>query len=140
VADAPAHAVATCEIRAFRVAASGTQLKATLAWTDAPSLEGLGGLVNELYLQVETPSGEVRNWDSNPVTRVTNNVQQITVDDPGPGVYTFRVRGVSVTSHAPGAAPTGDLRQDFALVVAGAAPEAGDGGALWAMDPATAAG
>ncbi|MFB9662387.1 S8 family serine peptidase [Glycomyces mayteni] len=140
-ADAPAHAVATGEIRSFRVTAAdpGTALKATLVWTDAPSLEGLGGLVNELYLQVETPSGEVRNWDAGPVTRVTNNVQQVTVAAPEPGVYTIRVRGVSVTSRAPGAGPTADLRQDFALAVANAAPEAGDGGALWAMDPAATA-
>ncbi|SDK78574.1 Subtilase family protein [Glycomyces sambucus] len=136
-ADAPDHAVATGEIRTFRIEAADASrpLKATLVWTDAPSLEGLGGLVNELYLQLETPSGEVRNWDANPVTRVTNNVQQITVAAPGPGVYTVRVRGVSVTEHAPGAAPAGGLRQDFALAVANAAPEGGGGEALWAVAP-----
>ncbi|GAA1677216.1 hypothetical protein GCM10009830_25160 [Glycomyces endophyticus] len=139
-ADAPAHAVATGEIRAFRLRAAdpGGPLKATLVWTDAPSLEGLGGLVNELYLQLETPFGEVLNWDGNPVTRVTNNVQQITVAAPEAGVYTLRVRGVSVTQHAPGAAPTGGLRQDFALAVANAAPESGDAEPLWAIEPATA--
>jgi serine protease AprX len=139
-ADAPAHAVATGEIRTFRVQAAeaGAPLKATLVWTDAPSLEGLGGLVNELYLQIETPSGEILNWDDNPVTRVTNNVQQITVAAPEAGVYTVRVRGVSVTQHSPGAAPTGGLRQDFALAVANGAPEGGGVDALWPIEPATA--
>ncbi|MQM27741.1 S8 family serine peptidase [Glycomyces albidus] len=138
-ADAPAHAVATGEIRAFRLRAAdpGQPLKATLAWTDAPALEGLGGLVNELYLQLETPSGAILNWDDNPVTRVTNNVQQITVAAPEAGAYTLRVRGVSVTQHSPGAAPTGGLRQDFALAVANAAPEDGGGEALWHLEPAT---
>jgi subtilisin family serine protease len=124
-ADAPADAVATGEIRRYRIEAAEPDrpLKITLVWTDAPSLEGLGGLVNELYLQLETPSGAVVNWDANPATRVTNNVQQITVAAPEDGVYTVRVRGVSVTQHAPGAAPTGDLRQDFALAVSNAVAE-----------------
>jgi hypothetical protein len=124
-ADAPGDAVATGEIRRYRIEAADPDqpLKITLVWTDAPSLEGLGGLVNELYLQLETPSGAVLNWDANPATRVTNNVQQITVAAPEDGVYTVRVRGVSVTQHSPGAAPTGDLRQDFALAVSNAVAE-----------------
>ncbi|MFG3342271.1 S8 family serine peptidase [Glycomyces sp. NPDC048151] len=132
-ADAPADAVATGEIRRYRVEAAdpAQPLKITLVWTDAPSLEGLGGLVNELYLQLETPSGEIVNWDANPATRVVNNVQQITVAAPEDGVYTVRVRGVSVTRHAPGAAPDDGLRQDFALAVSNAVVE-GDGDAALA--------
>jgi hypothetical protein len=124
-ADSPEHAVATGEIRKFRIEAADSDLplKITLVWTDAPSLEGLGGLANELYLQLETPSGEVINWDANPVTRVTNNVQQIIVTAPEDGVYTIRVRGVSVTEHSPGAAPTGGLRQDFAVAASNAVGE-----------------
>lgn len=124
-ADAPADAVATGEIRRYRIEAADPEqpLKMTLVWTDAPSLEGLGGLVNELYLQLETPAGEVVNWDANPATRVTDNVQQITVTAPEDGVYTIRVRGVSVTQPAPGAAPSSGLRQDFALAVANAVAE-----------------
>ncbi|MBO3732047.1 S8 family serine peptidase [Glycomyces niveus] len=137
-ADVPADAVATGEIRRYRIEAADPEqpLKITLVWTDAPSLEGLGGLVNELYLQLETPSGAVLNWDANPATRVTNNVQQITVTAPEDGVYTVRVRGVSVTQHAPGAAPTDGLRQDFALAIANAvAEDTGDA----ALAPMTAA-
>ena len=72
---------------------------------------------------LETPAGEVVNWDANPATRVTDNVQQITVTAPEDGVYTIRVRGVSVTQRAPGAAPSSGLRQDFALAVANAVAE-----------------
>ncbi|THV26538.1 S8 family serine peptidase [Glycomyces paridis] len=134
-ADAPEHAVATGEIRTYRIEAAdhALPLKITLAWTDAPALEGLGGLVNELYLQLETPSGAIVNWDANPPTRVTNNVQQITVDAPEDGVYTVRVRGVSVTEHSPGAAP--GLRQDFALAVANAMAEGVDDVPISSMRP-----
>jgi serine protease AprX len=137
-ADAPDDAVATGEIRRYRLEAAdpGAPLKLTLVWTDAPSLEGLGGLVNELYLQLETPSGAVLNWDANPATRVTNNVQQITVAAPEDGVYSVRVRGVSVTQHAPGAAPSDGLRQDFALAASNAIAEA-DGDAALAPMPAS---
>ncbi|WP_035748601.1 S8 family serine peptidase [Glycomyces sp. NRRL B-16210] len=137
-ADAPEDAVATGEIRTYRVEAADPDepLKLTLAWTDAPSLEGLGGLVNQLYLQLETPDGTIVNWDAGPYTRVSNNVQQITVDAPQDGVYTIRVRGVSVTEHSPGAAPTGDLRQDFALAVSNAMAEGLADGPIAAMRPA----
>ncbi|MDN3242628.1 S8 family serine peptidase [Glycomyces tritici] len=137
-ADDPDDAVATGEIRRFRIEAADPDqpLKVTLVWTDAPSLEGLGGLVNELYLQLETPSGEVLNWDAGPATRVTNNVQQITVTAPEDGVYTVRVRGVSVTRHAPGAAPADGLRQDFALAATNAVAE-DDGAAALAPMPAS---
>ena len=125
-ADAPDDAVATGEIRTLPIEAADPDLplKITLVWTDAPSPGGLGGLVNELYLQLVTPSGQAINWDANPVTRVTNNVQQITVAAPKEGVYTIRVRGISVTEHSPGAAPTGGLRQDFAVVASNAIAEA----------------
>ncbi|MEU5153719.1 S8 family serine peptidase [Glycomyces sp. NPDC021274] len=137
-ADAPDDAVATGEIRRYRIEAADPDLplKVTLVWTDAPSLEGLGGLVNELYLQLETPSGEVLNWDAGPATRVTNNVQQLTVIAPEDGVYTVRVRGVSVTQHAPGAAPSDGLSQDFALAASNAVAE-GDGAAALAPMPAS---
>jgi len=131
-ADAPDHAVATGEIRRFQIKAADSDLplKITLAWTDAPAPEGIGGLVNELYLQLVTPSGQVINWDANPVTRVTNNVQQIIVAAPVEGVYTIRVRGISVTEHSPGAAPTGDLRQDFAVAASNAITEADEDSAI----------
>lgn len=136
-ADDPADAVATGEIRRYRIEAADPDLplKVTLVWTDAPSLEGLGGLVNELYLQLETPSGAVVNWDANPATRVTNNVQQITVAAPEDGVYSVRVRGVSVTQHSPGAA-AGGLRQDFAVAASNAVAE-GNGDAATAPMPAS---
>jgi hypothetical protein len=52
---------------------------------------------------------------------VKNNVQQVVVAEPVAGDYTVRVRGVSVTRQAPGAAPGAGPRQDFALAVANGA-------------------
>jgi hypothetical protein len=120
-ADEPEQAVATGELRRYRVRATdpGAALKVTLVWTDAPAA-GLGGLTNQLYLQVHTPDGTVLDGDVRPFPQAVNNVQQVTVTAPATGEYTIRVFGASVTMHSPGAAPTGALRQDFALAVAGA--------------------
>jgi serine protease AprX len=120
-ADEPEQAVATGELRRYRVRATdpGAALKVTLVWTDAPAA-GLGGLTNQLYLQVQTPDGTVLDGDVRPFPQAINNVQQVTVAAPATGEYTIRVFGVSVTMHSPGAAPTGALRQDFALAVANA--------------------
>nr|WP_221375239.1 S8 family serine peptidase [Actinoplanes polyasparticus] len=110
--DDPGAAVGTGEMRRWTVPAAGPEvpLKATLVWTDAPSLEGVGSLVNQLYLQVQAPDGTVLNGDTTPFPTATNNVQQVTVPAPATGTWTVRVRGVSVT-----AGP----RQPFALVVSG---------------------
>jgi subtilisin family serine protease len=111
-ADDPGAAVGTGEMRRWTVPAAGpeTPLKVTLVWTDAPSLEGVGSLVNQLYLQVQAPDGTVLNGDTTPFPTATNNVQQVTVPAPATGAWTVRVRGVSVT-----AGP----RQPFALVISG---------------------
>jgi subtilisin family serine protease len=138
-ADAAEDAVATGEIRFYEVRAADASLplRATLVWTDAPSLDGLGGLVNELYLQIETPTGDVVDADDDP-WKASNNVQQIEIPEPEAGVYTIRVRGISVTQHSPGAAPTGDLRQDFAVAVAGATCGTDEDGAEEAAGSMTA--
>ncbi|MCO8275147.1 hypothetical protein M1L60_31660 [Actinoplanes sp. TRM 88003] len=110
--DDPAAAVGTGEMRRWTVPAAvpGRPLKVTLVRTDPPSLEGVGSLVNQLYLQLQAPDGTVLNGDTTQFPTATNNVQQITVASPSEGAYTVRVRGVSV--------PSGP-KQPFALVVAG---------------------
>lgn len=119
-ADDPADAVATGETREYQVdgVEPGEPLAVTLVWTDAPSQPGNGSLVNQLYLQVLTPIGTVLDGDLTPFPLATNNVQRITIQAPAGGRYTIRVHGVSVVIDSPGAAPTGNLRQDFALAVA----------------------
>jgi serine protease AprX len=114
-------AVTTGETRIYRLHAvtPAAPLKVTLVWTDAPSQEGNGGLVNELYLQVETPNGRVLHGDVHPFAKATNNVQQITLLAPAEGTYMVRVWGVSIVEHAPHLRPASGPRQDFALAVAG---------------------
>jgi serine protease AprX len=112
--------VATGQIRRYRVEAAGSDvpLKVTLVWTDAPSLEGVGSLVNQLYLQVQAPDGTVLDGDTTRFPIATNNVQQVTITAPVAGTYTVRVRGVSVTEGAPGT-PADRPRQTFAAVMSG---------------------
>jgi serine protease AprX len=123
-ADEPDHAVSTGQIRTFQVRASDTALplKITLVWTDAPGLEGVGGLVNQLYLQLQSPDGSVADGDLHSMLEVKNNVQQVVVANPVAGAYTIRVRGVSVTRQSPGAAPGASPRQDFAVAVSNGLP------------------
>jgi hypothetical protein len=122
-ADEPDHAVQTGQIHVFeaRVTDTSRSLKVTLVWTDAPSLPSAAGrLQNQLYLQIRRPDGVVEDGDVSAFPTVTNNVQQVTLDTPAAGTYEIRVRGVSVTQQAPGAAGGPSPRQDFALVVSDA--------------------
>lgn len=118
-ADEPDHGVSTGEMRTYQVqpADHSKPLKVTLAWTDAPALVGVGGLVNQLYLQVQAPDGSVTDGDVTPFPTATNNVQQVVIAAPAAETYTIRVRGISVTQGAPGATPGPNPRQDFALAI-----------------------
>lgn len=118
-ADEPDYAVETGQIRTFQVKVMDTlePLKVTLVWTDAPGPVNIGGLQNELYLQVVRPDMTVVDGDVNPFPNATNNVQQVVISSPIVGTYEIRVRGVSVTQQAPGASTGPNPRQDFALVV-----------------------
>ncbi len=114
--DEPVNAVETGQIRTFPIEAANLSepLKVTLCWTDRQSTTA-GGLQNQLYLQLVDPGAPILNGDVTPFPSVTNNSQQITVPAPVAGVYTIRVRGVSVAHQAPGAAIGANPRQDFAL-------------------------
>lgn len=116
--DEPDNAVETGEMRTYSITAASAAhpLRITLCWTDPPS-PGAGQLQNTLYLQLVTPDGAVLDGDLTPFPTVTNNAQQIEIATPIAGAYTIRVRGVSVTQQAPGAAPGANPRQDFALVM-----------------------
>lgn len=118
-ADEPDYAVETGQIRPFEVVVIDTNrpLKATLVWTDAPGQVGIGGLQNQLYLQVRRPDGIVVDGDITPYPNTINNVQKVVINNPAAGTYEIRVRGVSVTQQAPGASTGINPRQDFALVV-----------------------
>lgn len=110
--DDPSYTVGTGEHKefTFTLAEGAVPFKATLVWTDYPSdPETGGGLVNTLRLSVIPPEGNaVLGSPAN------NNVQQVTIDNPQPGVYTIQVQGLNIGTHV----IIGE-RQDFALVMSG---------------------
>ncbi|MCR3750338.1 PPC domain-containing protein [Lentzea californiensis] len=115
-ADDPEAAVGTGEVRRYEFDVEPVRLDVTPVWTDAPSSPGVGGLVNELYLQLRTPGGTVLDGDERGFGEAVDNVQRIRVQAPERGTYTVLVWGVSVVL-APPASPEGaDPRQPFALV------------------------
>lgn len=86
-----------------------TQLKATLAWDDPPAVPNVNpALVNDLDLRVFDPSGAQHfPWTlgglanpSAPAVRTqadhVNNIEQVLVDAPTPGVWTIEVFGFNV--------------------------------------------
>jgi hypothetical protein len=121
--DEPDQAVETGQMRTFPIQLldPARPFKATLVWSDAPGPVDVGGLENQLYLQVVRPDGTVVNGDLTAFPTATNNVQQVAIAAPAPGTYQVRVRGVSITRHAPNVPPGASPRQDFALAVANAA-------------------
>lgn len=81
--------------------------RVTLAWTDFPGSTGASvQLVNDLDLTVSGPQGTVKG---NNTDDRRNNVEEVWIQDAGPGTYTITVRGRNV--------PYGP--QSFALVVSG---------------------
>jgi subtilisin-like proprotein convertase family protein len=96
---------------------TGEPLKVTLAWTDFPSTPAASvHLVNDLDLRVDGPSGAFKG--NNFLHNVSvdfgdhdrlNNLEQVLIEDPAPGVYSIRI--------SPHAIPSGP--QTFALVVSG---------------------
>ena len=118
-ADEPGYAVETGQIRTFQVQAIDTTkpLKATLCWTDAPSVAGVGGLVNQLFLRVMRPDMTLVDGDVTAYPTVSNNVQQVVIHTPVAGTYEVRVYGVSVTQNAPSVPAVGNPKQDFAVAV-----------------------
>lgn len=118
-ADEAEYAVESGKMRTFSVAPVNlaVPLRVTLVWTDAPAPAGVGGLVNQLYLQVVKPDGTVVNGDVTAYPTASNNAQQVIIPTPvAAGTYEIRVRGVSVTKNAPSVSGSTVPRQDFALV------------------------
>jgi hypothetical protein len=105
----------------FRVGKGAEPLKITLVWTDFPSTPAASlNLVNDLDLTVSGPKKKV--WlgnvfaDGQSVSSASggspdriNNVEQVQLDNPAPGLYTVTIRPVNV--------PEGP--QPFAIVVTG---------------------
>ncbi len=102
---------------AVEVASADAPLRATLVWTDYPSVPmAAQHLVNDLDLTLTGPGGELlgnvfeagESVAGGEPDRV-NNVEQIMIEAPAPGGYTLRVRADAI--------PMGP--QPFALVLRG---------------------
>lgn len=117
-ADDPDDAVMTGERRIYRIdeVDPDAPLVVTLVWTDAPS--GLGGLVNRLYLSVQTPDGTYLNGDVSAFPNPVNNVQRVVIPAPAAGAHAIRVFGTSVITTSTRVTSAVGERQDFAIVAA----------------------
>lgn len=97
---------------ALNLPANVKNLKVTLVWTDYPGIvNATKPLVNNLDLQVGSPAGVVLPWILNPTPNAasltapatrgfdnTNNVEQVTIETPAPGVHTFSVKAASLVT------------------------------------------
>ncbi|QOJ13406.1 MAG: S8 family serine peptidase [Planctomycetia bacterium] len=111
----------------------GGPLSVTLAWDDPPGTPNVSpALVNQLDLLVTGPGGSTHfPWTLNPASPSTpaqrnapdtrNNLEQVRIDAPAPGVYTVTVTGTNV--------PIGPQR--FALVATPAAARCAPAALMW---------
>ncbi|MFW9845875.1 MAG: S8 family serine peptidase [Candidatus Thorarchaeota archaeon] len=101
----------------YRVVDTSVPFRATMVYSDYPATAGVGGLVNELSLTVDRPDGITINGPLNHPD-ITNNVQQVVIDNPQLGDYTVRVNADSIWTLVTPVAIF-KHKQDFALVVSG---------------------
>jgi hypothetical protein len=94
---------------AFRVTSADLPLKTNLVWTDYPGTPPLGGLVNDLDLELIDPSGDSHYPDPAGAFDRTNNAVGMTIESPLLGDWIARIHGYNV--------PFGP--QPFALVISG---------------------
>ncbi|MGN6294908.1 MAG: S8 family serine peptidase [Chitinophagaceae bacterium] len=86
-----------------------TQLKVMLYWNDAPAaMLASQTLINDLDLEVVDPASAthlpylldtISSNVNNNATRGAdhfNNIEQVVIDNPGPGTYAFRVKGTNI--------------------------------------------
>lgn len=117
------------------VASRDQPLKVTLVYTDVPGTPmAIPSLVNDLDLEVIAPSGAVYHGnqfaegESVPDTAAQdsiNNVEAVHIAVPDVGQYTVIIRARSVSEDS--CKDTTAIDQDFALVVSGSLPPAGQG-------------
>jgi hypothetical protein len=105
------------------------RVRITLAWDDVPGNPAIiPQLVNNLDLEVIDPNGQRRGvWRLDPAnpgnaatridgpqgaTDTVNNIEQVQIDAPVPGVYSVRVIGASVPT---GPGPGGTGEQSFSI-------------------------
>ena len=86
-----------------------------LTWIDAPADSGTkAALVNDLDLELVSPSGEVFLGNGGTAPDRVNTVESVRLASPTPGTYTVNVRGASVVySNAEGGAAALYMRGAF---------------------------
>jgi hypothetical protein len=101
-------------LHSITVPANAATLKVTLTWTDPPAMvNSYKALVNDLDAELYFPATSQRwlPWVLNSAASVDslqqlpvrkrdslNNTEQITIDNPQPGVYELQVKGFNVSS------------------------------------------
>ncbi len=118
----------------------GAPLRILLAYTDVPGLPAaIPALVNDLDLELVAPDGTLYRGNAiaegesvagTPEGDRVNNVEGILIGAPSGGQWTVRV----VAHHVPVDVhhrTNGLPRQDFALVISGQLPQAGEGIIAW---------
>jgi Mg-chelatase subunit ChlD len=97
------------------VSSAAHPLTVTLVWRDPAG----STIENELHLRViHVDSGTESTSDD--IADIRNNVQKVVLDPPQEGQYRIEVEGRNVTTAVPELSMLDELRQDYALVVAGA--------------------
>lgn len=96
------------QTRSINVGNNVSELKIMLSWMDAPgSLYVIKSLVNDLDITVTSPSGAlIKPLILSPLSTLntaipgddhTNNMEQIIIRDPVPGIYTISVTGYEIS-------------------------------------------
>lgn len=108
--------VAQNEVKTFqlKIPENAQNLKVTLVWSDAPAvINAAQALVNDLDLELQHPNGPIwLPWVLNafphpdslrqlPVRKKDhlNNVEQISIENPTPGIYDIRVSGYNISNN-----------------------------------------
>jgi subtilisin-like proprotein convertase family protein len=128
-ADDVLNASGESRLQTYAVAQAGTQVKVTLAWTDAPGPVTGNPAVNDLDLVVEAGGQTYKgNVFSGAVSRTggsadpRNNVENVYLPTGTSGRFAVKVVGTNIPGDGiPGNADSTD--QDYALVVSNANPQ-----------------
>lgn len=104
----------------LNVATNAQPLRVTLAWMEPPPAAAAFGnpVVNDLDLSIVAPDGTTILLPASVAagsTDTLNNVEQVVVAAPQPGLYTLRITGATVNF--------GGSRQGYALVATADTPE-----------------